>query len=210
MDIDKLKGTWKKYTSELRAKETKETSELREILGQKSQQSLKKLRKNFLLEAGMNIAAIPVLFIIIVNGLAIVEPIKYYFTLFLVVLLVMFMIFLYGSYKHIYRYEHLRLSLENKLDEQIYAIKEFMRKYAKITYMLYFVALIFGLLITTLGDFTGLPYKAAIAIGVGLLVFFLAIKPFTRYYLNKLYGKHLISLRQYLEELNEISSNKKD
>mgnify|MGYP006292015703 FL=1 len=205
MDIDKLKGTWKKYTSELKEKEAKETSELREILRQKSQHALTKLRKNFLIEAGVNIAAIPVLFIIVVNELVLIEPLMYYLSFFLVLLLAVFLIFLYRSYTRIYRYERLRLPLEKKLEEQTYALKEFMRKYERITYILYFVALVFGLFITTLNDLTELAWKSAFAIGVGLLVFFAAIRPLTKYYLNKLYGKHLQSLRQYFEELHEIS-----
>ncbi|MGM0531792.1 MAG: hypothetical protein ACQER7_10610 [Bacteroidota bacterium] len=207
MDIEKLKGSWKKYTSELNEKEGKETSELREILRQKCQYALRKLRKNFLIEAGVNVAAIPVLFIIVVNGLVMIEPLRYYLSFFLVVLLAIFLIFLYRSYIRIYRYEHFRLPLEKKLEEQTYALKEFMRKYERITYILYFVALILGVFITSLNDLTELAWKSAFATGVGLLVFFVGVKPFTKYYLKKLYGKHLYALRQYLEELNEIPIN---
>ena len=159
MDIDKLKGSWKKYTSELRYKESKGTAELRDILRQKSQQSLKKLRKNFLIEAGVNIAAIPVLFIIVVNYLDVIEPLKYYLSAFLVLLLLMFLGFLYRSYLRIYRHEHLRLPLEKKLEEQIVSLRNFMLIYERITYIMYFVALLFGLLITTLNDLTYLPYN---------------------------------------------------
>lgn len=208
MDIDKLKGSWKKYTSELRDKEGKETPELREILRQKCQHALTKLRKNFLIEAGVNIAAIPVLFIIVVNGLVMMEPLRYYLSFFLLVLLAIFLVFLYRSYIRIYRYEHFRLPLEKKLEEQTSALKEFMRKYERITYILYFVALGMGVFITSLNDLTDLAWKSAFAAGVGLLVFFLAIKPLTKYYLNKLYGKHLAALRQYLGELNEITIDK--
>ena len=204
MDIENLKGTWKKYTSELNEKKAKGTAELRDILRQKSQQSLKKLRMNFLIEAGLNIAAIPVLFVIVVNGLTVIEPLKYYLSLFLGVLLVMFLVFLYRSYTRIYRYEHYRLPLEEKLEEQIRTLKEFTNRYERITYILYFVALLFGLLITTLDDLTDLAYKSAFAAAVGLLVFFVAIKPLTKRYLKRLYGKHLHALRHYLEELNEI------
>ncbi|MCF8335148.1 MAG: hypothetical protein K9H65_00970 [Bacteroidales bacterium] len=208
MDIEKLKWSWKKYTSELKEKEVKETSELKEILRQKSQHALTKLRKNFLIEAGVNIAAIPVLFIIVVNGLVMVEPLKYYLSFFLVFLVVMFLIFLYRSYTRIYRYENFRLPLEEKLEEQIFALKKFMRKYERISYILYFVAIIFGLLTTTINDPTELVYKSVFAIVVGLLVFFVAIKPLTKYYLNRLYGRHLQSLRQYLDELKEITIDK--
>jgi uncharacterized membrane protein len=210
MDIEKLKGTWKKYTSELKEKESKGTAELRDILRQKSQQSLKKLQKNFLIEAGVNIAAIPVLFIIVVNYLEVVEPLKYYMSAFLVFLLILFLGFLYRSYLRIYRHEHFRLSLEKKLEEQIASLRNFMRIYEQITYVMYFVALIFGLLITTLDDPTDLFYKSALAIGVGLAVFFAAIRPLTKYYLKRLYGKHLASLRHYLEELKEVPLNNKD
>ncbi|MEF8844792.1 MAG: hypothetical protein V5A59_04905 [Bacteroidales bacterium] len=204
MDIDKLKGSWKKYTSELRDKEGKGTPELREILRQKSQYALKRLRKNFLIEAGVNIAAIPVLFIVVVNGLVMIEPLRYYLSFFLLVLLAIFLVFLYRSYIRIYRYEHFRLPLDKKLEEQTNALKEFMRKYERIAYILYFVALGLGVFITSLNDLTDLAWKSAFAAGVGLLVFFTAIKPLTKYYLKKLYGKHLYALRQYLEELKEV------
>jgi len=36
MDIENLKGTWKKYTSELNEKKAKGTAELRDILRQKA------------------------------------------------------------------------------------------------------------------------------------------------------------------------------
>ncbi len=205
MNIEKLKGTWRKYTSELKEKESKGTAELRNILKQKSQQALKKLRKNFLIEAGVNIAAIPVLFIIVVNYLEMIEPLKYYLSAFLILLLTMFLVFLYRSYLRIYRHEHLRLPLEKKLEEQIASLRNFMLIYERITYIMYFVALLFGLLITALDDPTDFPYKSAFAIGVGLIVFFAAIRPLTKYYLKRLYGKHLSSLRQYLEELKEVS-----
>jgi membrane protein implicated in regulation of membrane protease activity len=210
MDIEKLKGTWKKYTSELKEKQVKGKEELREILKQKSQQSLRKLRINFLIEGGINIAAIPVIFLIVINEMVLLEPLKYYLSGFLVLLLVMFLVFLYHSYANIYRHERFRLSLEKKLQEQSTALMTFMRNYTKITYALYFVALVYSLLIISLNNFSELALKAGLGLLIGLVIFFAVIKPLTRYYLKKLYGKHLDALEQYLSELNGKSFNKKE
>ncbi|MFP4621433.1 MAG: hypothetical protein ACLFM7_08990 [Bacteroidales bacterium] len=210
MDIEKLKGAWKKYTSELKKREAKGTEELRGILKQKSQHALIRLRKNFLIEAGLNIAAIPVLFIIVMNGFEVGVPLKYFIGFFLIVLLVMFLVFLYRSYMRIYRYEHYRLTLEKKLEEQIHALKKFRNRYEQITYIMYFVALVSGLLLIMPFNPAVLTSEFAFATGAGVLIFFVLIKPLTKYYLKRLYGKHLHALQMYLDELSDVSSEKNE
>jgi MFS family permease len=203
MDIDRLKGAWRSYTAGLKERGAKGTGELRDILSRKSQQSLQRLRKNFLIEAGINVAAIPVVLIIVLSQFGQVGDHRYYLSAFLAFLLVGFLLFLYRSYMRIFRYEQLELSLEKKLWNQIIRLQSFMRNYAVIGYVLYFLAFVVSLLISAYNNLLDEWPRLSIGLGIGIVVFFLLVRPLTRYYLKRLYGRHLDSLRRYLEELNE-------
>ena len=206
MDIERLKGAWKSYTDDLREQGSKNTSELREILSRKSEQSLRRLRKNFFIEAGINLAAIPIVLVIVINQFAQVGDYRYYLSGFLVLLLLAFLVFLYNSYMKIFRYEQLDMPLEKKLEEQVKRLKLFMKNYAVIGYILYFVVFVVGLLVSAYNNLTGELPRLAVGILIALALFFSVIRPLIRYYLKRLYGKHLDSLISYLNELQEKSS----
>jgi len=203
MDIDRLKGAWKTYTADLKEKGTKGTEELRNILSRKSQHSLRRLRKNFLIEAGINLAAIPFVLIIIISQFTQVEDHRYYLSGFLVLLLMGFLGFLYHSFMKIFRYEHLELPLEEKLEKQIRNLRLFIRSYAVIGYFLYFLAFLVSLLISAYDNLVGEFPRLGIGTLLGVLLFFVLVRPVVRYYLKKLYGRHLDALKGYLEELND-------
>ncbi len=203
MDIDKLKGAWKSYTDRLEEHGSKNTGELREILSRKSEQSLRKLRKNFLIEAGINLAAIPMVLVIVINQFGQVGDHRYYLSGLLVLLLLAFLGFLYNSYIKIYRYEHLDYPLEQKLEEQVERLRRFMKNYAVIGYILYFIVYIVSLLVSAYDNVTGELPRLGVGLLIGVGLFFVLIRPLIRYYLKRLYGRHLDSLIQYLKELNE-------
>lgn len=203
MDIDRLKGAWKSYTADLKEKSTKGTEELRDILSRKCQHSLRRLRKNFLIEAGVNVAAIPLVLLIIISQFTQVGDHRYYLSGFLVLLLIGFLGFLYHSYMKIFRYEHLELSLEKKLENQIQNLRIFIRNYAVIGYLLYFLAFVVSLLISVYDNLAGELPRLGIGTLLGVVLFFVLVRPVVRYYLKKLYGRHLDALKEYLEELND-------
>ncbi|MBS3806517.1 MAG: hypothetical protein KGY60_03360 [Bacteroidales bacterium] len=206
MDIEKLKGAWKSYTNDLRERGSKNTSELREMLSRKSEQSLRRLRKNFLIEAGINLAAIPLVLIIVINQYAQVGDHRYYLSGFLVLLLLAFLGFLYSSYMRIYRYENLELPLEQKLEEQVKRLRVFMKTYAGIGYMLYFVVFIVSLLVSAYDHVMGALPRLGVGFLIAVILFFVLVRPLVRYYLKRLYGRHLDSLTRYLNELHDESS----
>jgi len=206
MDIEKLKGAWKNYTDDLRERGSRSTSELREILSRKSEQSLRRLRKNFLIEAGINLAAIPLVLIIVINEYAQVGDHRYYLSGFLVLLLLAFLGFLYNSYMRIYRYENLELPLEQKLEEQVQRLRIFMKNYAVIGYILYFLVFVVSLLVSAYNNLTQELPRLGVGLLVAVLLFFTLIRPLTRWYLKRLYGRHLDSLTGYLKELHDESS----
>jgi MFS family permease len=203
MDIERLKGAWKSYTDGLKEQGSKNTSELREILSRKSEQSLRRLRKNFFIEAGINLAAIPIVLVIVINQFAQVGDHRYYLSGFLVLLLLAFLVFLYNSYMKIFRYEQLDMPLEQKLEEQVKRLKLFMKNYAVIGYILYFLVFVAGLLVSAYNNLTGELPRLGVGILIALALFFSVIRPMIRYYLKRLYGKHLDSLTSYLNELQE-------
>lgn len=206
MDIEKLKGTWKSYTEGLRRRDSKNTSELREILSRKSEHSLRRLRKNFFIEAGINLAAIPLVLVIVINQYAQVGDHRYYLSGFLVLLLLIFLAFLYNSYMKIYRYEHLDLPLEEKLEEQIRRLRKFMTNYSLIVYILYFVVFVVSLLVSVYDEVAHELPRLGVGLLIAAVLFFVLIRPLTKYYLNRLYGCHLDSLTAYLNELHNESS----
>jgi len=206
MDIEKLKGAWKSYTNDLRERGSKNTSELREMLSRKSEQSLRRLRKNFLIEAGINLAAIPLVLIIVINQYAQVGDHRYYLSGFLVLLLLAFLGFLYSSYMRIYRYEQLDLPLEQKLEEQVKRLRVFMKNYAGIGYILYFVVFIVSLLVSAYDNVMGALPRLGVGLLIAVILFFVLVRPLVRYYLKRLYGRHLDSLTRYLNELHDESS----
>ena len=206
MDIEKLKGAWKSYTEDLRERGSKNASELREILSRKSEQSLRRLRKNFLIEAGINLAAIPLVLIIVINQYAQVGDHRYYLSGFLVLLLLAFLGFLYNSYMRIYRYENLELSLEQKLEEQVKRLKKFMSSYAVIGYILYFLVFVVSLLVNAYQNLMEELPRLGLGLLIAVILFFLLIRPLMRWYLKRLYGRHLDSLTGYLNELHDESS----
>lgn len=206
MDIEKLKGAWKSYTDDLRERGSKNASELREILSRKSEQSLRRLRRNFLIEAGINLAAIPLVLIIVINQYAQVGDHRYYLSGFLVLLLLAFLGFLYNSYMRIYRYENLELPLEQKLEQQVKRLRIFMKNYAMIGYLLYFLVFVVSLLVSAYDDVMGELPRLGVGLLVSVVLFFALVRPLVRYYLKRLYGRHLDSLTEYLNELHEESS----
>jgi hypothetical protein len=78
-----------------------------------------------------------------------------------------------------------------------------MKNYAVIGYILYFLVFVAGLLVSAYNNLTGELPRLGVGILIALALFFSVIRPMIRYYLKRLYGKHLDSLTSYLNELQE-------
>lgn len=203
MDIDKLKGTWKRFTDDLNEKDHQTEGKLNQLLEKKRQDSIRKLRKNFFLDAGFNVAAIPVFLLILLNQSFDAAKVKYVFMGFVFIVLIGFLIYLYLTYKNIYQIGHYNMTLEHKLRQQIESLTRFIHAYFRITYVIYFFALILGLGLFYQQEFSEFLMRFVVGMGIGIVLFFLLIRPFTRYYIRKQYRKHLDALKSYLNELSE-------
>lgn len=201
MDIDKLKGSWKKYTADFQSKELKNTDDLKEILKRKSQRSLKILRRNFFIEAGLNILIIPFVLIFFIKSGFLAGTLNNFFIGIIVLILVVFLWYLFDSYRKIYKYEHYSLSLKEKLNHQVKLLESFLKNYYQFLYVTYFLALIIGIAFDLPGDKTKLFLSIGFGAAVGLIIFFLVVRPLARMYVNKLYKKHILSLKQCIEEM---------
>ncbi|MFO8234825.1 MAG: hypothetical protein R6U04_05420 [Bacteroidales bacterium] len=203
MDIEKLKGSWKKYTSEFQSRHFKNADDLDEILEKKSQQSLRLLKRNFFIEAGLNILLIPIILLVFVKSGLLEGTLNVVFTAIIFLILLVFLSYLYGSYRKIYKYENYNLSLKEKLEQQIDRLESFTRYYYKFLYVAYFIALIVGLSFDLPDDNTKVLFIVAIGAALGLLLFFIVVRPLAKMYVNKLYKRHILSLKQCLRELEE-------
>ena len=136
MDIEKLKGSWNKYSSKLRDDGYKGQEELEEILVKRSQKSLKLLRRNFFIEAGSNIFILPVIIYFVLRSDFMFQPFDLIFSALLGVILIAFLIYMYKAYLRIYQYEDAGFQLTYKLNRQILRLKKFIRDYYKFIYII--------------------------------------------------------------------------
>jgi hypothetical protein len=202
MDIDKLKGAWNRYASSLNEKEHKE-QELSEILRARSQKSLKKLRRNFFIEAGTNILLVPVIVFLVLQSDFVKPPFGLIFSIVIGLLIVIFLFYLYKSYQKIYQYEDRGYQLKEKLSIQVNRLEKFIRDY----YIFMYVAYTFGLFVGIFMTLAENQIHALIDIGFGVLfggvILFLVVRPLAKRYIKKLYGSHLESLKTCLSELED-------
>ena len=203
MDIEKLKGSWNKYASKLSNDGDKELGELEEILVKKSQKSLRLLRRNFFIEAGINIFILPVIIYFILNSDFMIQPFDFIFSAFVGIILIVFLIHMYKSYKKIYQYEDTGLQLAYKLRNQVIRLERFIRDYYKFSYVAYSLGFIFGLSAELPEETTLIIIDMGGGILFGVIFLFLVVRPLMKFYIKKLYGKHLESLKSFLSELEE-------
>ena len=205
MDIEKLKGSWNKYTSGFSDKE-REEGELEKILIKRSQDSLRKLRRSFLIEAGLNMLLAPVIVYLILKSNLFGEPFDWIFSGILTLWMIIFLGYMYDSYKKIYQYEDTGTPLKKKLKRQVERLEKFIKDYYIFMYTGYFLGLFFGLSSSIPRDVVSMFIELGIAVLFGLLVLFLLVRPLSKKYLKKLYGAHVESLKTCLSELNEINN----
>jgi di/tricarboxylate transporter len=203
MDIDKLKGSWKKYSSKLSSDDVKDEKDLGEILEKRSQRSLNLLRRNFFIEAGLNIIIVPVILLFLFSSEYLTGSLKFYLSAFIILILVLFILYLYNSYRKIYQYENNNQYLKDKLKQQIHILEKFIRDYFYFLYVAYFLGLIIGLSLDIPEDINDFLIRAGLGLGIGVAAFFLILRPFAKFYVRKLYSDHLHSLRSCLAELEE-------
>jgi hypothetical protein len=203
MDIEKLKGSWQRYTNSLNNKDQKDEGDLKKILVKRSQRSLRLLQRNFFIEAGLNVLLIPLIVLFILNSDFMRAPYDLYFSALVVLILLVFLYYMYDSYKKIYRYENSGLQLKDKLKEQIGRIEKFIRDYYRFLYGAYFLGLLFGLSSELPGEIVSILIRLGVGLAFGVGILFLILKPFARFYIRKLYGAHLESLKRCLSELED-------
>ncbi len=202
MDIDKLKGAWNKYASTLNEKEHEE-KELSEILHARSQKSLKKLRRNFFIEAGITILLVPVIVFLVLQSDIVKEPFGLVFSVIIGLFIVIFLFYLYQSYRKIYQYEDHGYQLKEKLGVQINRLEKYIRDYYTFIYVAYFFGFLFGIF-TTLEEKQIHPLlDIGFGVIIGGVLLFLVVRPLAKRYIKKLYGSHLKSLKACLSELEE-------
>ncbi|MFW5962804.1 MAG: hypothetical protein ACOCRW_00280 [Bacteroidota bacterium] len=201
MDIDKLKGSWKKYTADFQSKELKNTDDLKEILKRRSQKTLKLLRRNFFIEAGLNILIIPLILLFFIKSGLLEGSLNNVFIGVILVILIIFLWYLFDAYRKIYKYEHYSLSLKEKLTHQVKSLETFIKNYYRFLYITYFLVLIVGVGFDLPEENTRMLLSIGFGVAVGLILFFLILRPLARMYVNKLYKKHILSLKKCMEEL---------
>ncbi len=210
MDIDKLKGSWKKYSSRLSSDDIKDEKDLGEILKKRSQRSLNLLRRNFFIEAGLNIIIVPVILLFLFSSEYLTGILKFHLSAFIVLILVLFILYLYKSYKKIYQYENNNLDLKEKLKQQIYLLEKFIKDYFWFLYVAYFLGLIIGLSFDIPENSTDFLIRAGVGLGIGVAAFFIILRPLAKLYVRKLYSNHLNSLRSCLSELEDSNTEKEE
>lgn len=211
MDIEKLKGSWSRYASKLRDDGHKEQGELERILVKRSQKSLRLLRRNFFIEAGLNIFILPVVLFFVLRSDFVIQPFDFIFSALFIGILIAFLIYMYRSYMRIYQYEDTGFQLSYKLNRQVLRLEKFIRNYYKFVYIAYFLGLIFGLSTELPEDNMSIIIKMGSGILFGIVVLFLIVRPLLKLYIKKLYGSHLESLKMCLTELEEnIGENSND
>ncbi|MGM0497108.1 MAG: hypothetical protein ACQESJ_04270 [Bacteroidota bacterium] len=211
MDIENLKGSWNKYASKLRNDGHKGQGELEEILVKRSQKSLRLLRRNFFIEAGLNIFILPVVLFFVLRSDFVIQPFDFIFSALFIGILIAFLIYMYRSYMRIYQYEDTGFQLSYKLNRQVLRLEKFIRNYYKFVYIAYFLGLIFGLSTELPEDNMSIIIKMGSGILFGIVVLFLIVRPLLKLYIKKLYGSHLESLKMCLTELEEnIGENSND
>jgi len=205
MDIEKLKGSWNRYTSKFSDK-AHEEKELEAILMKKSQDSLRKLRRNFIIEAGLNILIAPVIVYLIIKSSLFGEPFDWIFSGIVTLLMLVFLGYMYDSYKRIYQYEDTGTPLKEKLKNQVARLEKFIKDYYLFVYAGYFLGLFFGFSSSIPREAVSMSIELGVAILVGLLGLFFLVRPLSKKYLKKLYGAHVESLKACLAELMEINN----
>jgi Ca2+/Na+ antiporter len=136
-------------------------------------------------------------------------PVSYVrvFCLLAVCLCVFLLIYLAALYKKINVYEKAPLAVKNRLQQVITILEQFTRAYFQFTMITLPVAFIFGLItgfLTVHNDtgFKNFNWQKAVLLYTGWFIFWSAIMYFfSKWYINKLYGKYLQQLKGQLKDI---------
>ncbi len=200
MELDKLMESWNEEEHNF---SHKEPTEIVDMLSQKSQSSMAKVRKNMLFEFLMNLIAIPA---IIWYNIYLVEDkgLQGFNFIFLTAFACLTFVYAYkfgGLYKELRLTTGIKKSLKvitNKLEIAI-------EIYKSINYSILPFALIAGMMNAgnSNGDFSEKLQNWPIYTAMTVIVF-IAMMFFIEYITKKMYGKHLKQLKENYNNLKNI------
>jgi cobalamin synthase len=193
----------------------KSANDIAVLLHKKTSSVITKLKKSLLFE--IVFSGFALLIFLYVSVFSKYNSIQIYFTFFTVLLLAMIivLVLLYKKVNTLSK-AHLNKPVKQNLESIHKILNEFIKRYFQLTMLLIPVCFIFsaylgyqdgkkGITITEVEKFNSLfqtKDQLSIFLIVYIIVFSLAAYYFTKWYLNKLYGRYLKNLEECIKELS--------
>lgn len=210
VELENLKDIWKQHIDPTIDKQNIEKQEIEHLLKGRSTSILEKLKRNLLLEIAMFVvclllvAAVPFYF----NS----TPVTILFIAALVFIFIPYLFYYIKKYNELNKFSIFHNDIKTSLQSLILQLEKFLKIY-------FYGSLIlapFSVFISALAclyEMKALGYllyfdefsKPTLAIILSFaLVFTLLSYPILKWYLRKLYGQHIETLKAYLRELEEV------
>lgn len=210
VELENLKDIWKQQIQPTIDKQNIEKQEIERLLKGRSTSILEKLKRNLLLEIAMFVVC-----------LLLVSAVPFYFhstpvtilcLMAVVVIFIPYLIYYIKKYNELKRFSVFHNDIKTSLQSLILQLEKFLKIYFYGSLLLSPFA-VFISSIACLYEMKALGYllyfdefsKPTLAIILSFaLVFTLVSYPILKWYLRKLYGQHIETLKAYLKELEEV------
>ena len=201
MELDELKSIWKNNAAEF---EPKGEAEIASMLKRKSLSIVEKLRRNVWFELGLTFAMSIGL---LIYALLLPPGALKWTSISIILLFTVYTIYYVKKLTLLNRFnpatENIRTNLISLIDSLSNYLKFYKRSYT-VLYPIYFcVGILFGGLERGSERFFEALLKPATLVYLVLFagLFYILSKKFTDWYLKKLYGNHLLKLKELLDDL---------
>ena len=201
MELDELKSIWKNDTAEF---EPKGEAEIASMLKRKSLSIVEKLRRNVWFELGLTFVMSLGL---LIYALLLPPGALKWTSISIILLFTVYTVYYVKKLALLNRFdpatENIRTNLISLIDGLSNYLKFYKRSYT-VLYPIYFcVGILFGGLERGSERFFEALVKPATLVYLALFagLFYILSKKFTDWYLKKLYGNHLLKLKELLDEL---------
>jgi hypothetical protein len=210
VELENLKDIWKQHIDPTIDKQNIEKSEIERLLKGRSTSILEKLKRNLLLEIAMFgvclllVAAVPFYF----NS----KPVTILFVVAVVFIFIPYFIYYIKKYNELKRFSVFHNDIKTSLQSLILQLEKFLKIYFYGSLLLAPFSVFISAL-ACLYEMKALGFllffdefsKETLSLILSCALFFTLLSyPVLKWYIRKLYGQHIETLKAYLKELEEV------
>lgn len=200
MELDQLKEMWSNVGSK---QPGPSADELQAMLQKKSQSPIAKMKRNLTWE----LITIVVFYSITIFSMRNYEKIFASFTILLLMIGFLFGIYFYFKYRLLQSMECLTCEVKSNLQMQLQTLEKYVRKYFVFSNLLTPVVFFATGFITYMqrdADLTVSPLRFWTIFSIIGILFTVAVYFLNKWYIHKLYGQHILRLKNILNDMEEL------